>query len=109
MSFDKSLPHESKIFTEEGGTIWAKGCFDIHVQVGQNVKTGVYQSGVDYYPLKLDQPSTNFPLYACPRENPVCVSEVDCLQIGELIVNHSEPEGSTADKLMQVALCFSGT
>ena len=109
LDFDATKHRESTKITRADGVVKAKGCFSIHVKVGQTVKTGTFQPEHSLFPSRTNQTCIYFSLYACPRENPVYVTEHDCFKIGKLKVDISDLTGSINDKEIQVALCFGGT
>ena len=107
--FDESKHKDSTKFTDDLRVVKARDCFDIHVTVGRAVKTGEFQPGKFYVPVFKDQTSMLLSLYICPRENPIHITEDDCVKIGELEVEISDLTGPREDKEILVSLCFSGT
>ena len=105
--FDDKLHKVSKRFTGEDGTTRAKDVFSVHVKVGQNVKSGVYQPALRYTPLRKDQKSLLLPLYASPRPDPLYIDEDDCKEINSRSIDISELQGAISDKVVEVSLCFS--
>ena len=83
--------------------------FNIHVKVGQNIKTGVYQPDNSYSLADPEHDGIILPLYSCPRLNPVYVTEPDCIKIGKMEVDLRNIKGKMDKKTILVALCFSDT
>ena len=108
-NFDESKHKASTKYTNDIGEVMARYCFDIHVTVGRPVKTGEFQSEKSLVPSHTYQKSGIISLYICPRENPVYVTEDDCVKIGELEVDISDLSGPREDRAILVSLCFSGT
>ena len=105
--FDETKHKDATKYTDDDGVVRARDVFHIHVMVGQAVKTGTFQPKRAYIPNR-NTTHTSFFLYACPRENPVYVTEHDCFKIGELrVVN--DLNGPYKENGILVALCFSGT
>lgn len=109
MNYDPSIHAASTKYIDEFGTCKVKNGFDIHVNVGQNIRTGGFQPAQSYLPETLEQKSAIYSLYACPRPNPVYVTELDCIKIGEMEIDRSDLKGKIENKSILVALCFSGT
>ena len=107
--FDETKHEESRKYTDKYGVVRVRGCFDIHAKVGQTVKTGTFQPELSYVPVDANLKQMPFTLYACPRENPVYVTEHDCFEIAELTVDISDQTGSCEEKGFSAALCFGGT
>ena len=107
--FDEKRHTLESQFTDEDGLRRAKDCFSIHCKIGQKVKTNVFQESHPYIPIKVDQPSFCFSLYACPRENPIYVGESDCSQIGTMSVSCKGMKGPRSEREILVSLCFGGT
>ena len=106
--FDKNIDQESKIIIDEDGAIRARDRFDIHVKIGQNVKTGVFQPSRIYSPMTREQTSIIFRLYASSNASPVYTDEIGCKNINSRIIDISELKGSSREKGIEVSLCFSG-
>ena len=107
--FNESKHKESVKFTDDSGKIRAGDCFGIHVAVGRAVKIGTFQPEQSYTPGRKYQDMMHFPLYVCPRESPVYVTEDDCVEIGNLSIDISDLTGTEKDKKVRMALCLSGT
>ena len=107
--FDPKIHKESTKITTDDGGIRASDCFDVRCKIGKNVKTNVFQPEMSYFPTKAGQLTGVYHLYACPRANPVYVTEDDCFKIGEMTVDRSKMTGPLSDREILVALCFGGT
>lgn len=107
--FDENKHKESSKFIDEDGELRARDSFDVHVRLGQNVKTGVYQPGISYTPLWNEQNTMQFPLYASLRKDPVHTTDEDCKEIGKIKVDISTLRGSKCDKSIRIALSFGET
>ena len=105
--FNEKLHNVSKRFTAEDGITRAEDIFDVHVKVGQNVKSGVFQPVVPYTPLRKDQKSLLLQLYASPRSDPLYTDEEDCKEINSRSIDISDLQGEKSDKVVEVSLCFS--
>ena len=107
--FDEKIHTIESQFTNEDGYLMAKDCFSIHCKIGQNVKTDVFQESQSYIPSTIDQTSVVFPLYACPRENPIYATELDCFRIGTIKVSCKGMKGPRSERDILVSLGFGGT
>ena len=107
--YEKRHTMESQFADKDDGSLLAKDCFDIYCKIGQNVKVDVFQKSKSYIPLTVDQQSCTFPLYACPRETPIYVTEPDCFRIGTLSVSCKDMTGPRSERGILVSLCFGGT
>ena len=105
---NEKLHKASKRFSDEDGVTRAKDIFDVHVKIGQNVKSGAFQHSVQYIPLRKDQKALMFQLYASPRSDPQYTDEDDCTEINSRSIDISDLKGTISDKAVDVSLSFSG-
>ena len=105
--FNDKLHKVSKRFTGEDGITRAYDILDVHVKVGQNVKSGVFQPAVKYTPIRKDQKLLDLPLYASPRPDPLYTDDEDCKEINSRSIDISDLQGASSDKGVDVSLCFS--
>ena len=106
--FDENIDQESKIIIDENGVIRACDRFDVHVTIGQKVKTGVFQPSRVYSPMTREQTNMALRLYASLNASPVYTDEIGCEEINSRIIDISELKGSSSEKDIEVSLCFSG-
>ena len=105
--FNDKFHKDSKRFNGEDEIAMANDIFNVHVKVGQNVKSGVFQPAVEYTPTRKDQKLLGLPLYASPRPDPLYTDDEDCKKINSRSIDISDLQGARDDKVVQVSLYFS--
>lgn len=105
--FQKGYHPESKK-TIIDGEEQCTGCFDKHVEIGQEVKVGFKFEEKNYIPSSRRQSSVNVEVYTTDQKNPIYVDEPGCSYLGNIVVDLSDIV-SYKDKTFVVNMMYGDT
>lgn len=91
-----------------GDRVLCQGCFDRHVEVGQEVEVGMAFGEKQYIPPGANDLVMAVKIFTSDKKDPCYVDEHGCSYIGSLIVDFSDISGSR-DRTASVKLIYGRT
>lgn len=87
--FDPAIhPHSRKVVI--GDRQLCQGCFDKHVEVGQEVEVGMAFGDKEYIPPGVNDSSMTVKIFTSDKKDPCFVDECGCTYIGSLTIDFSD-------------------
>ncbi|KAK3577062.1 hypothetical protein CHS0354_003149 [Potamilus streckersoni] len=109
-----SVPFNNKIHDPTKRVEYEDGpyCIDIfskHVEIGQPILLNQTTKEMSYLPLKENQRSIIFSIFACPTTSPIYVTDEGCVKLGYVEVDIHDMSVPTKKRSVLVSMTFGGT